>query len=120
MLEDIAEVEALEDYKLRVKFEDGVEGVIDVKEKTQFTGVFAPLKDMDYFRKVKVNLEVGSFEWPNGADIDPSVVYSDITGIPIEIEGMEWFIRLISEFGCKTLAHSIYSVVVGDKDHFVY
>ena len=44
MLKDIVYVEALEGHRLRLRFEDGVEGVLDVSELVTFRGVFAPLK----------------------------------------------------------------------------
>jgi len=87
MLKDIIEVQPLKGYRLRIKFSDGVEGIIDIKERTDFEGIFAPLTEEEYFRKVKVNSELGTFEWPNGADLDKSVLYSDITGEPIVWEG---------------------------------
>lgn len=87
MFEKIVEVQPLDGYRLRIRFADGVEGVIDVKKRTSFDGVFAPLADDEYFRKVKVNSELGSFEWPNGADLAPDVLYADITGKPIVWEG---------------------------------
>jgi hypothetical protein len=42
-------VECLTDYQLHLRFEDGVEGVIDVAKLVTFTGVFAPLKDKRMF-----------------------------------------------------------------------
>ena len=32
---------------------------------------------------VQVNTEFGTICWPNGADLDPDVVYSEITGVPL-------------------------------------
>ncbi|MEY2984959.1 MAG: hypothetical protein RLZZ568_1576 [Cyanobacteriota bacterium] len=45
----------------------------------QFTGIFDPLKDPEYFTQVKVNPELGTIQWPNGADLDPGVLYEVIT-----------------------------------------
>lgn len=84
MLKDITEVHALENYQLRLKFEDGVEGVVDIAGLIRFTGVFALLKDQDYFTQVRVNPELGTICWPNDADIDPDVLYARITGEPIQ------------------------------------
>ena len=80
MLKDIVFVEPLDGYRLRLRFEDGVEGVVDVSEITAFEGVFEPLKDKTYFDKVRLNSELGIIEWENGADLDPVVLYSNITG----------------------------------------
>jgi hypothetical protein len=83
MLKDIVEVRPIEDYRLFLRFEDGVEGVVDVATMVRFDGVFAPLRDRDEFRRVCVNPEVGTICWPNGADLDPDVLYAHISGQPL-------------------------------------
>jgi hypothetical protein len=79
MLKDIVAVEALPDYRLRVRFEDGVEGEVDIGHMVPFDGVFAPLADPAEFNRVSVNHEIGTVVWPNGADLCPDVLYSLIT-----------------------------------------
>jgi hypothetical protein len=83
MLKDILEVHPLENYQLRLRFEDGVEGVIDVAQLVQFSGVFAPLRNRQEFVAVHVNPELGTICWPSGADLDPDVLYSLVTGEPL-------------------------------------
>jgi hypothetical protein len=83
MLKDIVEVRVLEGYRLHLRFEDGVEGDVDLQQFVTFDGVFAPLKDRAYFAQVRVEPEYGTIVWPNGADLDPLVLYSRITGKPI-------------------------------------
>lgn len=80
MLKDIVAVQPLEGYKLHLCFEDGVEGIVDVSQLIEFSGVFAPLKQLSYFNQVKLNAELGAIAWPNQADLDPDVLYSMITG----------------------------------------
>lgn len=80
MLKDIISAEPLEGYNLHLRFEDGAEGDIDLAPYLSFRGVFAPLKDLAYFRLVKVDPELGTVAWPNGADLDPDVLYSHVTG----------------------------------------
>jgi hypothetical protein len=80
MSKDIVEVWPLDDYRLRLRFEDGVEGVIDVAKMVRFQGVFAPLQDRARFLEVRVDREIGTIAWPNGADFDPDVLYACITG----------------------------------------
>jgi hypothetical protein len=79
MLKDIIEVKPLENYQLYLKFEDNQEGVVDISKMIEFTGIFAPLKELDYFQKVQLNPEWGTIYWDNGADLDPDVLYSLIT-----------------------------------------
>ncbi|HAX79872.1 MAG TPA: DUF2442 domain-containing protein [Cyanobacteria bacterium UBA11372] len=80
MLKDIVAVQPLEGYKLHLRFEDGVEGIVDVSQLIEFSGVFEPLQELSYFNQVKLNGEVGAIAWPNEADLDPDVLYSIITG----------------------------------------
>jgi len=83
MLKDIVEVQPLDGYRLRLRFEDGVVGEVDLEKMIQFEGIFAPLKDRATFVQVRVNPDVGTIVWPNGADLDPLVLYSQVTGAPI-------------------------------------
>ncbi len=80
MLQDIIEVQTRENYQLYLKFEDGNAGIIDVSEVIDFIGIFEPLKDLDYFKTVKLNPEWGTIYWEHGEDLDPDVLYSVITG----------------------------------------
>lgn len=83
MLKDIVEVKPTLGYRLQIRFEDGVEGEIDISKLIQLTGVFEALKLDSYFRQVFVDPDLGTICWPNGADLDPDVLYGEITGQPI-------------------------------------
>jgi len=85
MLKDIMEARPTGEYKLYLRFEDGVEGEIDLSKLIEFEGVFEPLRDALDVAKVRVNAEQGTVPWPNGADLDPDVLYSLLTGKPIEL-----------------------------------
>lgn len=80
MLKDIVFVQPLTDHSLRLRFEDGAEGVVALSDLVAFKGVFAPLRDPEFFRLVTVNPELGTITWPNGADLDPDVLYARIIG----------------------------------------
>ena len=73
-------------YRLRLRFDDGVEGEIDVRGTTSFEGVFEPLEDPAFFSQVRVDEDAGTIVWPNGADLDPLVLHSKVTGIPIALD----------------------------------
>ncbi len=89
MLIDVIDVCVLDDYQLDLRFEDGAQGIVDVADLVRFTGVFAPLRSHDYFRSVRVDAELGTVTWPNGADLDPDVLYSLVTGEPILLAAPE-------------------------------
>lgn len=83
MLHDIVGVKCLGDHRLRLRFDDGVEGEVDLSGRLRFDGVFEPLKDPGYFARVRVDPEGGTICWPNEANVDPVVLYSWVTGRPI-------------------------------------
>jgi hypothetical protein len=83
MLMDIIAARALGDYRLHLRFEDGVEGVVDLAALLSFQGIFEPLRDPAYFAQVRVDADLGTVAWPNGADLDPDVLYGRITGTPV-------------------------------------
>jgi len=85
VLKDVVEARGTEGHRIYVRFEDGVEGEVDLSALVRFTGVFAPLRDPEEVRKVAVDPELGTVCWPNGADLDPDVLYSLVTGEPIDL-----------------------------------
>ena len=66
-----------------LRFEDGVAGELDLGGRLRFEGVFAPLKDPATFAQVRIHPELGAIVWPNGADLDPDVLYAELSGTPI-------------------------------------
>jgi hypothetical protein len=83
MLKDVVAVEPLPEHRLRVRFDDGIEGVVDVAQMVQFTGVFEALRDAAFFAQVTVHPDLGTVCWPNDADLDSEVLYSKVTGQPV-------------------------------------
>jgi hypothetical protein len=81
---DVTQVQALPNRTLDLTFDNGFHGIVDMDRIVKnYTGVFAPLLQDDYFKQVSVNTELGTVVWPNGADLCPDVLYSQATGIPI-------------------------------------
>ena len=74
-LVDVIAVKHVRDYVLWLKFEDGTEGEVDVRSSLRGQ-VFEPLRDLEYFKQVRVEPELGTIVWPNGADIAPETLYA--------------------------------------------
>ncbi len=83
MLIDVIDVRPLNPYKIRLRFEDGVTGVVDLEKLIDFRGIFKPLRDDKFFAQITVDPDIGTILWPNGADIDPDVLYALVIGEPI-------------------------------------
>ena len=66
-------VEATSDHRLRLSFEDGTQGTLDLSAR-DWRGIFEPLADPDYFSRVSLDEELGTVVWPNGADIAPETL----------------------------------------------
>jgi len=60
------------EYKIRLAFSDGVEGIVDFADWLSGP-VFEPLKDVEYFARFFV--EGGTVTWPNGADVAPETLH---------------------------------------------
>jgi hypothetical protein len=73
----IKELKYVSDYTLHVKFEDAVEGNIDLSDLVE-KGIFHVLKDKDIFSKV---YSTGySIAWSEELEIDSDTVYFEISG----------------------------------------
>jgi hypothetical protein len=74
----VASVLALPSYRLRVRFNDGTEGEVDMARflATSRAGVFAPLRDETLFRRVEICL--GAVTWPGEIDLAPDAMYDAI------------------------------------------
>jgi hypothetical protein len=69
----VRSVEALDRFRVRLEFEDGTEREVDLALYLRGP-IFEPVwNDAILFRAVRV--EGGTVAWPNGADIDPDVLY---------------------------------------------
>jgi hypothetical protein len=75
MLVRICAVTPLDGFTVRLAFTDGSERVVDLTPYLRGP-IFEPLvSDPARFRAVRVDPQLGTIVWPNGADIDPDVLY---------------------------------------------
>jgi hypothetical protein len=72
----LTEARPLEAYVVHVRFEDGTTGDVDLAYLAELDGIFEPLRDLDYFRKLSADPEAGTIVWPNAADIAPETLYA--------------------------------------------
>jgi len=67
--------EMVDDYVLDVKFDDGVSQRIDFRAVLSGE-LYGPLQDLALFNQVKIDSEVHTLVWPNGADFDPATLHN--------------------------------------------
>ena len=78
MLYDIVAAEARADFRLWVRFEDGLEGEVDLSHLVG-SGVFQRwADDPREFHEVAVDSESGTVVWPGGLDVAPDRLYDTI------------------------------------------
>ena len=73
----IETVQPLAGYRLKVRFNDGFEGVYAVDPENR-GGVFLSLRDPAVFNAVSVNPDFGCVEWPGGVDLCPTAMHDDM------------------------------------------
>jgi hypothetical protein len=61
-------------YTLRVGFDDDTEQVINF-EPILAGELYRPLRDLSVFNQVRIDSEVHTLVWPNGADFDPATLH---------------------------------------------
>ena len=73
-MNDVVEVRYVREYTLWVRFQDGTAGEVDIRPSLRGP-VFEPLRNVEYFKQVRLDPEIGTIVWPNGADIAPETLY---------------------------------------------
>jgi hypothetical protein len=82
-LVDVTVVEVIGDYRLRLTFEGGTVGDVDFAGR-DWRGVFAPLRDPEYFARVTVDRDAGTICWPDGLDMAPEPLYAEARRHPVD------------------------------------
>jgi hypothetical protein len=61
-------------YTLQIHFNDGAEQEIDF-QPILAGELYRPLRDLELFEQVRLDPEVHTLVWPNGADFDPATLH---------------------------------------------
>jgi len=70
----VVSVEITAPYTLNVHFDDGTEQRINFKPILAGE-IYGPLRDLALFNQVRIDSEVHTLVWPNGADFDPETLH---------------------------------------------
>jgi hypothetical protein len=74
MIPRVVEVKPLPNRRLWVRFLDGTAGTVDL-DKEIWGPMFEPLANPEVFHQVRVDPELETVVWPNGADLAPEFLY---------------------------------------------
>lgn len=64
----------VEGYRIAVSFDDGTSGEVDL-ERELWGEMFEPLRELERFRAFRLDPELRTIVWPNGADLAPEFLY---------------------------------------------
>lgn len=73
-IHSVKTVTVIAPYTLRLSFEDETTQVIDLEPMLRGE-LYGPLRDEQLFGQVRLDTEVNTIVWPNGADFDPATLH---------------------------------------------
>jgi hypothetical protein len=71
-------------HRLWLAFNDGVSGEVDLADRLRGP-IFEPLKDPAYFAQAKLDPELDTVTWPNGADFAPEFLHGRVIASAAEV-----------------------------------
>src|SRR5437016_2484792 len=84
LLHRIESVEPLGGHVLRLRFDDGFEGDVDLRDVVRrFDGALAPRADPKFVEQVRLDPGFHTIPWPGELDLDPVVLYCVVKGIAV-------------------------------------
>lgn len=66
--------EIIASYTLRIQFDDNTEQTINF-QPILAGEIYKPLRDLKLFNQARIDPEVYTLVWPNGADFDPATLH---------------------------------------------
>ena len=78
MIPKVVEVKPMADYRLWLRFHDGISGIVDLSDEL-WGPMFEPLRDVGLFAQARLDPELDTVTWPNGADLAPAFLYEQVS-----------------------------------------
>jgi hypothetical protein len=77
MYYNVVSAEYMDGHRLKVAFEDGTTGVVDLRSYARRGGVFRKLADLEYFKRFSINADFGVICWGAHGEVDiaPETLY---------------------------------------------
>ena len=73
----VTECKASQDYRLWLRFEDGLEGSVFLGNLVDL-GPFSAWRDVNQFCRAVVDREAATVVWDGGIQFDPDILYQDL------------------------------------------
>lgn len=74
----VTKAKLIKDFTLYITFDNGISGEVDLSRELE-GDIFLPLRDPDYFRQFRVDPDIHTVVWENGADFAPSFLLEKAT-----------------------------------------
>jgi hypothetical protein len=71
----LLEARSVDGYRVWLRFADGTEGEADLAGEL-WGEMFLPLRDPAEFRRLRIDPDLHTLVWPNGADLAPEHLYT--------------------------------------------
>ena len=72
MFIEVIKADYLDGYRVKLLFNNGETRIVDLSQSLNGS-VFAPLKDLEFFKRFTIKFN--TIEWENGADSAPEYLY---------------------------------------------
>ena len=78
----VVELEVQEPYKLWLRFDDGITGIVDLSDSAALGGIFGAWSDPDFWRSAHIVADSGAVAWGDSTEVDacPLSLYLSVTG----------------------------------------
>lgn len=83
MFPQLLSVQPTEKYKLRLRYNDGIEATADISYLAG-RGIFRQWDENDLFFQVKIDPETNAIVWNDDLDLDPDNLYLQIRNLTFE------------------------------------
>ena len=82
----VVKLEVCEPYRILVRFDDGVTGIVDLSDSAAVGGIFAKWSDKSFWHSAHIVADSGAMAWGDGSEIDvcPLSLHLDVTGQAME------------------------------------
>ncbi len=77
MIPKIIAAKYVRDYVIHIRFSDGTEGDIDLKDELHGP-IFEPLREKNFFKQFSIHPDFHTLCWPNGTDFAPEFLYEKL------------------------------------------